>query len=300
MLAAGGIWYFTHRSDSHGGAALNSGDPTRSFVVAALETKTNSLGMKLTLIPAGEFMMGSPDGETGAEANEHPRHRVRITKPFYLGIYSVTRGQFGKFVAATNYQADKEKVGKRGANSADDTAADASPQKSESTWRDPGFPQTDEHPVVNVSWNGAVAFCKWLSDQEGRRYRLPTEAEWEYACREGTTSAYFFGDNPADLAEFAHIGSHDFTAPVGSLRPNPFGLYDIIGNTWQWCSDWYGADYYKNSLSDDPPGPLTGTERVERGGSWRSGPARCRCAVRDFFGPGHHGFRIGFRVVCER
>ena len=301
LLVAAGIWYFTHHSDSRDAPAPSGGDSKKSFVVAALETKTNSLGMKLTLIPAGEFMMGSPEGEAGAEANEHPQHRVRITRPFYLGTYSVTRGQFAKFVAATNYKTDKEKDGngKRGSGSASGPDADGSAEKADSTWRNPGFPQTDEHPVVEVSWNDAVAFCKWLSNQEGKKYRLPTEAEWEYACRAGTTTAYFFGDNSAELAEFAHH-THDSTAPVGTLRPNPFGLYDIIGNSWQWCADWYGADYYKKSPADDPPGPPTGAVRVERGGSWRSGPARCRSAVRDFFGPGHHGYRIGFRVVCER
>ena len=171
----------------------------KSTATSSKQQITNSIGMKLTLIPAGEFMMGSGESAEATAAffnksygedllkadyfkDEHPQHRVRITKPFYLGTYHVTRGQFRQFVKDTGYKTDAEKGEKPG-------AFGWNPDKKESdfnekySWRNAGFEQTDEHPVVNVSWNDAVAFCKWLSKKEGKTYRLPTEAEWEYACR---------------------------------------------------------------------------------------------------------------------
>ena len=140
--------------------------------------------MKLVLIPAGEFLMGSPDSDKDAEDDEKPQHRVRITRPFYLGAHEVTRGQFRRFVDETGYRTEAEK------NDAGGLGYDAQSKKLKQdrkfNWLNPGFEQTDEHPVVNVSWNDSVAFAEWLSRKEGRTYRLPTEAEWEYACRAGT------------------------------------------------------------------------------------------------------------------
>ena len=259
--------------------------------------------MKLTLIPAGDFMMGSSEGEAGAQPNEHPRHQVQITRPFYLGTYSVTHGQFARFVAATNYKTDAEKDGQGGTGYTREAKIPWD-QRPEFTWRNTGYEQTDEHPVVNVSWNDAVAFCKWLSDQEGATYRLPTEAEWEYACRAGTTTAYFFGDNPRDLALYANTANatakqnlptfhptldapvgFEFTVPVGSFRPNPLGLYDMLGNAWQWCADWYGSGYYLELQLTDPQGPAAGSGHVMRGGSWVNSAARCRCSTRSFLSP---------------
>ena len=182
---------------------------------------TNSIGMKLTLIPAGEFKMGSGESaeDTAAFFNktygedllkadffkdEHPQHRVRITKPFYLGTYHVTRGQFRQFVADTGYKTDAEKGEKPGAFGWDPDKKKFDFNEKYS-WRNAGFEQTDEHPVVNVSWNDAVAFCKWLSRKEGKTYRLPTEAEWEYACRAGTTTRYYSGDDPETLAKVGNV-----------------------------------------------------------------------------------------------
>ncbi len=211
---------------------------------------TNSIGMKLTLVPSGEFMMGS--GESAEETaklfkSEHPQHRVRITKPFYMGTYHVTRGQFRQFVAETHYKTDAEK-GER------PLVLGWNPEKKEFdnndySWRNTGFQQTDEHPVVNVSWNDAGAFCQWLSKKEGKTYRLPTEAEWEYACRAGTTTRYYSGDDPETLAKVGNVADaaakaqfpdwtwtikandgYVFTAPVGKFKPNAFGLYDMHGN----------------------------------------------------------------------
>jgi formylglycine-generating enzyme required for sulfatase activity len=177
--------------------------------------------MELVLIPAGEIKMGSGESAEDTAAffkksygmdsltadwfkDEHPQHRVRITKPFYLGTCHVTRGQFRRFVADTQYLTDAEKAEKPGAFGWD-------PDKktfgfnARYSWRNAGFEQTDEHPVVNVSWNDAVAFCKWLSKKEGKTYRLPTEAEWEYACRAGTTTRYYSGDDPETLAKVANV-----------------------------------------------------------------------------------------------
>ena len=162
-----------------------------------------------------------------------------------------------------------------------------------------GFEQTDEHPVVNVSWNDAVAFCKWLNRKEGKTYRLPTEAEWEYACRAGTTTRYYSGDDPETLAKVGNVADaalkakfpdwqytikandgYVFTAPVGKFTPNAFGLYDMHGNAWQWCTDWYGAEYYARSPIDDPTGPDSGAVHVLRGGSWFVRPFFSRSATR--------------------
>ena len=201
---------------------------------------TNSLGMKFTLIKAGEFLMGSPDTDKDAEDAEKPQHRVRITRPFYLGVHEVTRGQFRRFVDDTGYQTEAEKDGKGGWGWNED--AKKFEQNPRYTWLNPGFEQTDLHPVVNVSWNDAVAFAEWLGRKEGKTYRLPTEAEWEYACRAGTTTRFFCGDDAEGLAEVGNvadgtakakypdwtwtIAAQDgfvYTAPGGPLPPECLG-----------------------------------------------------------------------------
>ncbi len=271
---------------------------------------TNSIGMQFTLIPAGDFTMGAPEYEVGPGSFEQ-LHHVRITKSFYLGTYSVTRGQFAKFAAAADFKGGKGGIGFTG-----------NPKvpydwRLDFTWRTPGFHQTDDHPVVEVSWHDATAFCDWLSSQEGKKYRLPTEAEWEYACRAGTTTTYFFGDNAEDLVKYANLSDatlkeqfpaattiaasdgYAFTAPMGSFRPNRFGLYDMLGNVWQWCSDSYGGYYYQDSPADDPQGPPADSNRVFRGGSWSSMPDQCRCACRANALARNSSCDIGFRVVRE-
>ena len=292
---------------------------------------TNSVGMKLTLIPAGEFKMGSAESAEATAAffnktygknltadyfkGEHPQHRVRITKPFYLATYHVTRGQFRQFVKDSGYKTDAEKGDLPGAWGWDAEKKGFVCSK-DYLWRNAGFEQTDEHPVVTVSWNDAVAFCKWLGRKEGKTYRLPTEAEWEYACRAGTTTRYSSGDDPETLAKVGNVADatlraklpdsvdntikasdgYVFTAPVGQFKPNAFGLYDMHGNAWQWCADWYGEDYGK-SPADNPTGPETGTERVFRGGSWYNGPNDCRSATRHRSTPGDRDNFTGFRVA---
>ena len=294
---------------------------------SAAELITNSIGMKLKLIPDGEFMMGSSISaqeverrfkDFGAKAeyytDEHPQHRVRITKPFYMGIHEVTVGQFRRFVSSARYETEPESDGEGGYgwNESEGKFEGRDPKYN---WRNTGFSQTDSHPVVNVTWNDAVAFCRWLSRQEGIEYRLPTEAEWEYACRAGTKTLYYSGSDPEGLAQVGNVGdgtarakfsiwttisAHDgyvFTAPVGRFQTNSFGLYDMHGNVYEWCSDWYGEDYYETSPSIDPGGPASGSSRVLRGGSWHVIPNIVRSANRNRRTPDDRYSSIGFRVV---
>jgi formylglycine-generating enzyme required for sulfatase activity len=286
------------------------------------KTITNSIGMRLTLIPAGEFLMGAPDDDKEALPRERPQHRVRITQPFYLGVTEVTRGQFRRFVDETGYRTEAEKDGKGGWGSSEEArkrAGGRQPKFEQSpryTWQDPSFEQTDEHPVVNVSWNDAVAFAAWLSRKEGKTYRLPTEAEWEYACRAGTTTRYYCGDDPEGLPAVGNIADGTAkakypdwpgttaardgyldTAPVGKFQPNRFGLYDMHGNVFEWCSDGFADDYYKRSPVDDPPGATGAPMRVMRGAAWAIEPPHCRSAWRSRHEPEFRFNTVGFRLA---
>jgi formylglycine-generating enzyme required for sulfatase activity len=271
--------------------------------------------MKLKLIPAGSFKMGSPDSDIDADPDERPQHSVQITKPFYLGVHEVTRGQFRRFVDATGYRTDAETDGKGGQGW---NGNDNFEQAPTYTWLNPGFQQTDEHPVVLVSWNDAVAFCAWLSRNESKTYRLPTEAEWEYACRAGTTTKYFCGDDPEGLAAVANvadgtarevfpawrptIAARDgfiHTAPVGQFHPNAFGLYDMHGNAHEWCRDSYEGRYYRRSPRIDPSGPSQGAMRVFRGGGWVDAPGVFCSAERHGNPPSYRIAHLGFRVAVE-
>lgn len=295
---------------------------------------TNSLGMKLKLIPAGKFMMGS---ERSAEEefaffrrygkeiyggkrmaiddfnSEQPKHEVNITKPFYLSAYETTIGQFRLFLNETGYQTEGER---------DPTGSKGYDRKEgwirgrQYSWRFLGYPQTDNHPIADMSWNDAMAFCAWLSKKDRCKYRLPTEAEWEYACRAGTTTRYFHGDDPDSLVQVANVAdamaekeipewdyclrSSDgecFAAAVGRFRPNAWGLYDMHGNVREWCLD-SPRDYGKPA-SDDPKGPDDGEIRVIRGGSWSFGVAAARSCYREADYPSEHRNSIGFRVAKE-
>ncbi len=243
----------------------------------ALPVETNSIGMKLVLIPAGEFMMGSSDVPRGPL--ERPPHKVRITKPFYLGQYEVTVGQFRQFVTESGYTGARD------------------------VWKTAFPSQTDDQPVVEVNWDDANAFCDWLSKKEGKEYRLPTEAEWEYACRAGTQTKWTFGDNQSELGDYAWFNRNSLsqTHPVGQKKPNAWGLYDMHGNVWEWCADWLGAYYYASSPVDDPNGPSSGTNRVLRGGSWVSAATNSRSANRYRLHPAaRYGNSYGFRAARTR
>ena len=270
-------------------------------------------GMKLVRIPAGEFLMGSPATEKFRENHEGPRRKVTISRALDMGACEVTRGQFAAFVAEAGYQTQAERAGWTYAW--DGKKWD---KVKGATWRKVGFDQTDDHPVACVGWEDATAFCTWLGAKSRRTVRLPTEAEWEYACRAGTTTAWAWGDrrddgkgwcNAADLtAKKAHkswraFGFEDgflFTAPVGRYKANAWGLHDMHGNVAEWCLDRY-AKSHARLPAVDPRGPEAGTKRVVRGGSWLSSPHRVRSAFRAAAEPMGFfcDFILGFRVVAE-
>ena len=276
----------------------------------------NTLGMKLVHVPSGTFFMGSPLTEAGRE-KEETQHEVELTKGFYLGAHEVTVGQFREFVKATKHQTDPEKDGK---GSWVPDAVGKFVMDAKLTWKNPGFEQTDDHPVVNVSWDDAKAFCKWLSEKEKKTYRLPTEAEWEYACRAGTKTAFVHGEDPEGLSAVGNVADaaarakfpgwtlgikskdgHTFTAPVGQFKKNDFGLYDMHGNVWEWCGDWYEPNSYPKEKQLDPTGAATGKTKVQRGGGWSSDSKRLRSAARVGRDPSvYRGCYLGFRVVLEQ
>lgn len=209
---------------------------------------TNSLGMEFVLIPAGSFIMGSPDSEEGRFPDEACYH-VKITNPFYLGKFQVTQSQWEAVM---------------GENPSSFKGADL--------------------PVESVSWGDCQEFIRKLNRmEETKKYRLPTEAEWEYAARAGSTMAYSFGDDPKTLGDYAWFegNSKGSTHPVGGKRPNAWGLYDMHGNVWEWMQDWYTDDFEGISYVEDPKGPLTGVYRVLRGGAWTRYARHCRSANRN-------------------
>jgi serine/threonine protein kinase len=261
---------------------------------------TNSIGIKLELIPPGSYMMGAYKG-----------HHVRITRPCYFGAYEVTRGQFAQFVNATGFRtlAETAPGGIRLDNG--EVSTKWEPQKR-FTWHEPGFPQEDNHPVVQIAWKDATSFCDWLSRKEGKVYRLPTEAEWEYACRAGTVTRHYYGSDADDTTQIANVADaaakavfprwkesvktsdgYVYTSPVGHFLPNNFGLYDTIGNAAEWCSDRYAPDYYDHSPIDDPAGPSAGDARVGRGGGFTHvAGSRYRYWGIDTFRRPDSGFRV--------
>jgi formylglycine-generating enzyme len=203
-----------------------------------------------------------------AQSNEKPQHVVRIKAPFYVQTSEVTQAQWKAVMSTT-----------------------------------PGSLYVGSNCARSVSWNDAREFCRQLSTKEGVTYRLPTEAEWEYACRAATTTAYSFGDDVYRLADFAAFrgdtsrAEEDYTGEVEQKKPNAFGLYDMHGNLSEWCQDWYDRGYYAISPLNDPQGPSQGSERVYRGGSWFSPPRDCRSAVRKGLSPSDRVSDLGFRVV---
>lgn len=319
----------TSRGSDHGGTqtAAMPDEDSRPGDPANVEAMiTNSVGMKLVLVPAGEFLMGykrSPeelarvypyatkDWFTAAR-KQHP---VRITKMFYLGMHEVTVGEFRQFVDDRGYETDAEKD-REGTWGYDAAAKKFVGPRTNFAWHHTGFPQTEDHPAVYISWNDAQAFCRWLSEKEEVEYRLPTEAEWEYACRSGTETLYQNGDDPLRLTEIGNawdVGvqkrflnapepllpndGHVFTAPVGQFQPNAFGLFDMHGNVWEWCADVFDNDYYRVSPTDNPTGPARGPSRILRGGAWDRFAAYCGSSFRFNRPRGNPGYSTGFRIA---
>jgi formylglycine-generating enzyme required for sulfatase activity/serine/threonine protein kinase len=277
---------------------------------------TNTKGIRLALVPPGGFDMGATQAEirkTVAELEEGPgdkwylehveqegpQHPVEITTAFYMGMHEVTTGQFRAFVEATGYRTDAEKNRRGGSNFNVQTMKwEYDPDLN---WDHTGFPADDSRPVVLVSWNDAVAFCEWLSKVEGKTYRLPTEAEWEYAARAGSTTRYHFGDQHGDLDAYAWYGlnSRGKPHPVGHKKANPWRLYDVHGNVAEWCQDGFDPDYFGSSPSADPAGPASAEHRVRRGASWTGGGLFHRSASRDHADPSAASTTTGFRVVYD-
>jgi len=219
-------------------------------------------GGKMILIPAGEFWMGSPDGI--GKDNERPRHRIYVDA-FYIDEHEVTFDQYDRFCTATGRRMVDDEEWGRG-----------------------------DRPVINVTWFDADAYCRWAGK------RLPAEAEWERACRGGADSAFYFGGDASTLEQFAWYSQNaeGTTHPVKRKKPNPFGLFDMHGNIWEWCEDWYGEDYYAISPQHQPTGASGGKFRVLRGGSWFSDADGLRAAHRSWLWPDHRNYVNGFR--CAR
>jgi formylglycine-generating enzyme required for sulfatase activity len=249
-------------------------EPVASNIpVIELPSITNTIGMKLNKIPAGTFLMGSPEGEEGRYDREH-QHKVTITNPFYMQTTEVTQGQW-KAVMGTE------------------------PWKGEYSVK-----EGPNYAASHVSWDDAVAYCKKLSEKEGKTYRLPTEAEWEYACRAGTQTRWSFGNDEKVLGDYAWYYENawdideKYAHQVGLKKPNAFGLYDMHGNVFEWCHDYSGNNYYKQSPEKDPTGPTSGSFRVFRGGSWNFLTRNSRSAYRNWSGADHF-LLLGFRLVRE-
>jgi len=245
--------------------------PQTATAERPVKLETNSIGIALLEIPAGKFQMGSPASEKDHQSNEQAV-AVTLTRPFWLGKTEVTQGQW-EAVMKTK------------------------------PWGGSGGKSGADHPATHVNWDDATEFCKKLTQRErgngtlpaNEEYRLPTEAEWGYACRAGTTTAYSFGDEAAKLGDFAWFSGNSGGAAhaVGTKQANPWGLYDMHGNVWEWCSDWYEG----LAGGADPVGPGGGSYRVARGGSWGSSPVRCGSAYRSDFDPSNRNVYLGFRVA---
>ena len=263
---------------------------------------------ELVVVPAGSFMMGSPEGEAGRDSDEGPQHRVRLAEPFAVGVYEVTLGQFAVFVEATGHYAGNICMN-----------MDPIPELREgASWQSHEFSQTDEHPVVCVSWNDAKAYATWLGKMTGEDYRLLSEAEWEYSARAETNYRRFWGDDLDELEScaFANVADlqtknryrqmvmncfdgHIYTAAVGTFIANDFGMYDPLGNVWEWVEDCWNPSYAEAGRPDDGTAWMTGdcSHRVFRGGSFDSSPKSVRSASRAYFRADGRLMDLGFRVA---
>lgn len=316
-------------------AAVHSAAPPA--VSAEPRTFSNSIGMGFALVPAGEFSMGTsepfdairnalPEAKAEVVRREVPAHQVKISRSFWMGSYEVTVAEFKTFYDESDYKLDCEKDGKGGWGFIEDEGWFPFQQRPEFTPFNWVAGVGSQHPVVNVSWNDAAAFCDWLNHQPdevaaGRYYRLPTEAEWEHACRAGTKTRYSFGDDPKRLTEFGNLFDASYTrqymqsakmdrddhfaltAPVGSFAKNGFGLFDMHGNVWEWCADKYDPQFYSlpRASAPDPEGPSSkkNSNRVMRGGGFLDKPYELRSASRSSGDQSSRWLNVGFRVVCN-
>ena len=269
----------------------------------------------MVVIAAGTFQMGSPQSEAGRGSYEGPQHPVAVVRPFALSRCEISVGQFRRFVDETGYLTDAERgegcfvLNEKGSSSE---------QRKDRNWRDPGFSQGEEHPVVCVSWNDAKAYADWLSIRTGGAYRLPSEAEWEYAARGDSPQSRFWGDDPEQGCQYANgadqaltqrfndwqYGTSNcndgvvFTARTGRYRRNAFGLSDMLGNAWEWTADCWHQNY-KGAPNDGSTWEVGGdcALRVVRGGGWYFGPESLRSAIRYWITTGGADDLLGFRLA---
>lgn len=221
-------------------------------------------------LEGGTFLMGG-----NRDQDTRPKHEVTLS-PFAMGKYQVTQAQWREVAALPKIEIDLNP--------------------------DPSHFKGDTLPVERVNWFECVEFCRRLSAHTGENYRLPTEAEWEYACRAGSTKRYCFGRSARQLGDYAwyHKNSDGHTHPVGEKKANAFGLYDMHGNVWEWCHDWYDENYYQQSPRENPQGPESGTYRVLRGGSWSNDQMNARAVYRYYAAPGNRDSHFGFRLCVSR
>lgn len=248
-------------------------------------------GMEFVFLKGGCFQMGDTFGDGDKE--ERPVHDVCLND-FYFGRNEVRVGDFRKFVNETGYRTEAES-----GDGCFTYRGDKWEKDRNANWRKPGFAIDDRHSVVCVSWNDSMAFIDWLKRKTGKQFRLPTEAEWEYAARSGGKREKWSGtSSEGELGQYAwHMGnSGSRMHAVGEKRPNGLGLYDMSGNVWEWCSDWYGENYYQSSARNNPEGAGNGSFRVIRGGSWYGNPRVVRAAYRNGFDPTSQSNGCGFRL----
>ncbi len=261
---------------------------------------------EMVVIPSGYFKMGSPASGDGRSDDVGPVHQVKVAA-FAMGKTEVTRGQFAEFIKRTRY------------NTGDKcwTLVGRKFELRSGSWREPGYFQTDKHPVACINWNDANAYAEWLSRKTGKHYRLPTEAEWEYSARGQSSTARYWGDNPDKACRFANAADktlqatilsptswlihnctdgYAYTAPVGRFKANAFGLYDMLGNVWEWTEDSY-HDSYKGAPNDGSAWQGDDEKRVIRGGSWYDAPSYVRADGRDKAPPASRYSNFGFRLV---
>ena len=327
VIKTGGHTVQVKEDDGHVTVAVNGNELSigeqSSKDADADDAFVNSIGMQFARVPAGSFLMGSPLNEPGRFDHEGPQKEVTITRPFLMGKYEVTVAQFKTFAEDIGHVTAAERPigdGRKASPWTHDLERhpdERNYQDAMLNWKNPGFPQKQDQPVVCITWYDAVAFCRWLSEREGKSYRLPTEAEWEYACRAGSTTPFHFGDClSSSQANFywptAYPGCEkhqpeprERTVPVGSYAANAFGLHNMHGNVMEYTADWYESRY--SELPEvDPKSPPDGvrTHPVVRGGAWHFRPEHCRSANR-FAGPSATSWPDqcaayqGFRVACE-
>ena len=257
---------------------------------------------EMVVVPAGRFEMGSPSGESGRYDDEGPVHEVAIARPFAVGVYEVTRGEFARFVSAT---------GRSTGNSCYVYEGGEWAERSGRHWKSPGFRQADAHPVVCVNWDDAQAYVRWLSGRTGQKYRLLSEAEWEYVARAGTTTARYWGEGESGQCRYANGADastgfnwrtgcndgHARTAPVGSYEANGYKLHDVLGNVWERVEDCWNESY--RGAPRDGSAWTSGDcgERVLRGGSWIYPPWYLRSALRLRYSTDNRNNLAGFRIA---